>query len=193
MSNVTPLLLFQTAQDIDTGGTAWSSPGNALAQDFASAQSGPVGLFTPNQNTRTLRLRDALIGDPPPEGFTLLGVEVEVRGRWTGINNGTRSVLVFVHVGGVVRMDLGSGSLPLNLNNSFLKGGPADTMSLSEADVLDPAFGFQIIGSSTSMDVSGNTLFIDVIRWRFHWEAPVLTAGSGRSRTRRVIVMGSAL
>ena len=110
-------------------------------------------MFSPNPSTNTLRLRDSLIGAPPPEGFTLLGVELEVRGRWTGNSNGTRTVRVESHVGGVVRSDLGTGSLPLDLNNSFVKGGPTDTMNLSEADVLDPAFGFQIVGSSTSLQI----------------------------------------
>ena len=193
MSNVTPLLLFQTAQDIDTGGAAWSSPGNALAEDLATADSGPVGLFSPNPSTTTLRLRDSFIGSPPPAGFTLLGVEVEVRGRWTGASSGVRSVLVAAHVGGVVRMDLGSGSLPLNLTSSFVKGGPTEMMGLDEADVLDPAFGFQVIGSSTSQNFNGNTLLIDVIRWRFHWDGLATGSALGRTRSRRAVVMGSAL
>ncbi|MCB9838209.1 MAG: hypothetical protein H6813_02625 [Phycisphaeraceae bacterium] len=184
MSSATPLLLFQTAQDIVTGGTAWSNPGNALAEDSATAQSGPVGLIVSDPSTNTLRLRDSVIDSPPPEGFTLLGVEVEVRGRWTGNSSGTRSVLVAAHVGGVVRQDLGSGSLPLNLNNSFFKGGPTDTMGLSEADALNPAFGFQIIGTSTSTNMFGNSLLIDVVRWRFYWETAGGSGQAGRSRTR---------
>jgi len=193
MSNVTPLLLFQTAQDINTGGAIWTTPEGALVEDFASAQSGPVGLFSPNPNTRTLRLRDSVIGSPPPEGFTLLGVELEVRGRWSGNANGTRSVQVDAHVGGVVRMDLGTGSLPLNLTSSFVKGSPTETMGLSETDVLDPAFGFQVVGSSTSQHLNGNTLLIDVIRWRFHWDGLATGSSLGRSRSRRAIVLGSAI
>ena len=193
MANVTNWLLFQSAQDIEQFGSPWVSPLAALTIGGGEASSGPVGLFSPDPSTNTLRFRDTLNGSPPPEGFTLLGVEVEVRGRWTGNSNGTRSVRVEAHVGGVVRADLGSGSLPLNLTNSFLKGGPTDTMGLNEADVLDPAFGFQVVGSSTSQRLGGNTLLLDVVRWRFHWNGLATGSSLGRSRSRRAVVLGSAL
>lgn len=184
MASVTPLLYFTSALDIVTGGAAWTDPGNALAEDAATAQSGPIGLLLDNPSTNTLRFSAATIADPPPAEFTLLGVEVEVRGRWAGASSGTRAVSVEAHVGGTVRQDLGSGSLPLNLFGSFTKGGPTDLMNLSEADALDPAFGFQLVGSSTTGNFNGNTLHIDVVRWRFHWSAPGAPGGSPRSTTR---------
>ena len=178
VADVTPLLLFQTAQDINTGGAAWSTPEGALVQDFASAQSGPIGLSGPSTNiTNRLRLSNALIAPAVPVIGTLLGVEVEVFGRWSGATSGVRSVSVDSQVGGVLRKSLGVGALPVSASvlGSFLMGGPADTIGVSKADVLDPAFGFRLTGTSTTVDAGGNTLHIDVVRWRFHWDTGVTT------------------
>jgi len=200
MANVTPWLQFQSAQDVGLGGfdspsidpkdlgggIEWSNPAAALGVDGFEASSGPVSfVFFPSQ-TNTLRLSNPATAGQLPAKFRLLGVEIEVRGRWEGASDGTRSVPIQAVAGSQVRAELGSCSLPLSGSLGLcVKGGPTDRMNFGPADVMASGFGFQLYGASTSFNSQGNTLFIDSLRVRFHWGEPIMPF---RLRTRRRVV-----
>src|SRR5690606_36558269 len=124
-------------------------------------------------------ITSANLGEDFPDPFELLGVEAEVRGRWTGSSSGVRAVVLRAMVGLEVRQDLGSGVLPLNSSGVFIKGGPTATMNLSVADLMNPAFGFQLWGTTTTFGINGNTLHIDSVRVRLHWDQPGASGGAG--------------
>lgn len=190
MPNITPWIEFQVAEQIDEFGGFWISPENALAFDGSEALSGPIGNVTEFFQTNELNMTGANLGKDFPDPFILLGAEAEVRGRWTGSSSGTRAVFLRAIVGEQVRQELGSGSLPLNLAGVFTKGGPTDTMNLSVADLMDPAFGFQLWGTTTTFGLNGNTLHIDSVRLRLHWDQPGASGGAGRGRTRAAFTRG---
>jgi len=192
MANVTPWLLFQSAIDVDGGefgGAPWSNPTGALSFGGTEASSGPVGFISAESQTSLLRIAQPSFAGSLPLEFRLLGVEVEVRGRWQGASDGTRTVNVQAVVGASVRKSLGSCSLPISGSpGTCVKGSPTDTMNFTEADVALAGFGFQLTGSSTSFNSQGNTLFIDSLRVRIHWAEP--TTVRGRSRTRAAYTRG---
>jgi len=184
MPGVTEWTFFGAATEIDDGGAPWSSVNLALAWDLQEAVSDSVGFALFAMQTNALRVTQAGLAAALPAEFVLAGVEVEVRGRWTGASSGSRSVPVEAVVGGTLKKSLGSGSLPLSSAGVFTKGGPTDRMNLTEADVLDPNFGFRLWGSSTTGDATGNALRIDTVRVRVHWDEPGATKARGRGRSR---------
>ncbi len=192
MANVTPWLSFQSAQDAGPGGfggAPWSNPTGALSFGGLEASSGPVGFISSDSQTAILRIAQPNFAGSLPLEFRLLGVEVEVRGRWEGASDGTRTVDVQAVVGASVRKSLGSCSLPISGAPSVcVKGSPTDSMNFSEADLANAGFGFQLTGSSTTFNSQGNTLFIDSLRVRIHWAEP--TTARARSRTRGAYTRG---
>jgi len=185
MPNITPWLLFQSAVDVGGGfGAPWTNVNGALAIGGQEASSGPIGFISADgSNTTLLRVAQPNLAGQIPLEFRLLGVEVEVRGRWEGGSDGTRLANVQAVVGSSVRKSLGSCALPISaLPSACFKGAPTDTMNFSEADVANPGFGFQLQGTSTTFNSQGNTLFIDSLRVRFHWGEPITPF---RLRTRR--------
>ena len=191
MPNVTPWIEFQVAQEVDEFNAFWNSPENALSFDDAEALSGPIGNVFLSSQTNPLNITSANLGKDFPDPFVLLGVEVEVRGGWTGASQGLRSVFLRAIIGEQVRQELGSGSLPLTVAGAFIKGGPTDTMNLSVADLMDPAFGFQLWGTTTTFNINGNILHIDSVRLRLHWDQPGSSGGAGRGRTRAAFTRGA--
>lgn len=195
MANVTPLLVFQSAQEIEEFGGSWTDVQNALAFDGLEAFSQGVGFSSLATQTNLLRTTQAQIGDALPalEAFVLLGVEVEVRGRWTGSSDGARSVNMEAVVGGSVRASLGSGSLPLETPGVFVLGGAGNPMNLTPEDFFDPTFGFQLRGSSSTFHTQGNSLRIDSVRFVVHWDDPPQPPEGGarsRLRTREALTRG---
>lgn len=222
MANVTPWLLFQSAQDAgpagfgqplplqDEGGgpgptdpdapliqpgfgegSPWSNPSGALGIGGTDAWSGPIGFILFTNQTNLLRIAQPQVAGHLPLEFRLLGVELEIYGRWTGASDGTRTVTVQAVVGASVRASLGSCSLPLSGSSSgmCMKGGPTDRMNFSPADVALAGFGFQLYGSSSTFNTQGNTLRIDSLRVRFHW-GEVITPFRIRSRRRAAFTRG---
>jgi len=194
MANVTNWLSFQSAIDAGAGpegiGAPWSTPTGALALGGLQASSGPLSLFAAEGNqTALLRIAQPNFAGSLPLEFRLLGVEVEVRGRWEGATDGSRTVNVQAVVGASVRKSLGSCSLPISASPSVcIKGSPTDTMNFTEDNLANPGFGFQLSGSSTTFNTQGNTLFIDSLRVRIHWAEP--TTARRRTRTRAVLTRG---
>jgi len=189
MANVTNWMLFQSAQDIEQFGSPWVSPLAALTIGGGEASSGPVGFLAAFFQTNLLRIMQPSVAGQLPMEFRLLGVEVEIRGRWTGDSSGVRSVEVTSVVGGATRKNLGNASFNLNLLKTVVMGGPTDTMNFTESDVANPGFGVQLFGSSSSFNVTGNTLLIDSLRVRIFW-ADLLPPGRSRGRTRVVLTRG---
>ena len=190
MSNVTPWLLFQSAVDVGGIGAQWVGPEQALDPDvLGEASAGPIGTVFPGQNTTMLRITQPDLGSELPAQFILAGVECEVKGRWLGASTGARTVPVDAVVGGVVRQSIGSCMLSVNLATTCIKGGPTNTLGFSEQDVLLSGFGFRLHGTSSTPSPSGNTLRIDSVRARIHWDY-VPAAKRGRGRTRAAVVGG---
>ncbi|MEQ9616658.1 MAG: hypothetical protein RLN60_01345 [Phycisphaerales bacterium] len=213
MVNVTNWLLFQSAVDAGPPGSGglpknlddldpqglglgqpWVNPLAALTFGGQQASSGPIGLATAvGTKTNILRISQPSIAGQIPLEFRLLGVEVEVRGRWEGGTDGTRTVPVSSVVGSALRTSIGSCSLPVSPSVGVcIKGGPIDRMNFSEADVANAGFGFQLFGSSTTFNFQGNTLFIDSLRVRLHWTDP-LPSRRLRSRTRAALTRNVAI
>lgn len=194
MANVTPWLLFGFAQDVGGGfGQPWTAIGNAITPDGLEATSGPIGFVLVETKTSLLRVSQPALGGQLPQGFRLRGVELEVKGRWTGALDGTRTVPIDAVVGSSVRSALGSCSLPVNLAGTCVKGGPTDTLGFAPWDVLNPGFGFQLYGKSTSMSIAGNTLRVDSLRVRIHWDDPPVLVARSRSRLRSVLARAHVL
>lgn len=193
MANVTPWLNFQSAIDAgggEFGSAPWSNPTGALSLGGLEASSGPIGFISSDGQTAILRIAQPSFAGTLPMEFRLLGVEVEVRGRWEGASDGMRTVNVQAVVGASVRKSLGSCALPISGSPSVcIKGSPTDTMNFTEADVPLAGFGFQLTGSSTTFNSQGNTLFIDSLRVRIHWAEP--TTARARSRTRAAFTRGA--
>lgn len=194
MAEVTTWLIFQNAQELDEFHASWTDADNILAFDSAEAVSGSLGLSSFHTVTNRLRASDALSnGALPPAGqFMLLGVEVEVRGRWTGNPDGTRIVDVEAVVNGSIRADLGAGSLPIDTPGVFILGSAGNDMNLAPADLFDPSFGFQLRGESSTTHFQGNVLRIDSVRFRVHWDDPPPPTGGGAARSRgrsRAVIM----
>jgi hypothetical protein len=188
MPGATDLLFFGAATEIDDGGSPWTGEHLVLAWDLQEAVSDAVGFALFAMQTNALRVSQADLAAALPAEFVLAGVEVEVRGRWTGASSGSRSVAVEAVVGGTLKKSLGSGSLPLSSAGVFTKGGPTDRMNLTETDLLDPNFGFRLWGSSTTGDATGNALRIDAVRVRVHWDAPSSVKARGRGRSRLALM-----
>jgi len=188
MPNVTPWLQFQSATEEQAvfGGAPWSNELSALAPGGGQASSGPIGPLGPFFQTNLLRISNPnLAGQLPPQ-FRLLGVQMELRGRWEGATDGFRSVPVEAVVGSDVRKSLGSCTFQVSpAVKTCLKGGPDDRMNLSPADVTSTGFGFQISGQASIFNIQGNTLFIDSLRVRIYWGEPITPF---RLRTRRRVV-----
>lgn len=211
MANITPWLLFQSAIDAGPSGSGglpnnldgieslglgqpWVTPTGVLGLGGQQASSGPIGFATADgTQTNLLRISQPNIAGQIPLEFRLLGVEVEVRGRWEGGTDGTRTVPVSSVVGSALRTSIGSCSLPVSPSVGVcIKGCPTDRMNFSEADVANAGFGFQLFGSSTTFDFQGNTLFIDSLRMRLHWTDP-LPSRRLRSRTRAALTRSVSL
>ncbi len=196
MPNVTAWLLFQTALDVgaagEGAGAPWVNPAGALAPGGQEAASGPIGnISSEGTETTLLRLTQPDLGGNLPAGFVLLGVEAEVRGRWEGGSDGSRSVAVQSVVGDQVRQGLGSCSLPISgAPGTCLKGGPTNKLGFSEADVTQAGFGFQVQAASSTFSVQGNTIFIDSVRVRIHWDEPSATPPA-RGRSRHALTRGA--
>lgn len=193
MANVTPWLSFQSAVDAGPAGfgAPWTNPTGALGFGGLEASSGPIGFVAVEQQTTNLRVAQPNFLGSLPLSFRLLGVEVEVRGRWEGGASGARSANVQSVVGASVRQSLGSCALPVSPTPSAcVKGSPTNTLGFTEADVALAGFGFQLTGSSTTFDAQGNTLFIDSVRVRIHW-ADLLPPGRSRGRTRSALTRGA--
>lgn len=185
VANVTPWISFQDAADVPAlGGAAWASPQNARVQDGVVASAGPIGLKGEASATNVLRLLNTLTAHIPQAPFTLLGVEVEVRGRWSGAD-ATGALAVASHVDGTVRQSLGNGSLPLSAFGVLVRGGPTNTLGLAAADLSDPEFGFQLSASTTFLSTGAATLEIDSVRWRCHWDQIQAPNPRARKRDRR--------
>jgi hypothetical protein len=195
VSNVTPWLLFQSAQDAGGFGALWNSPQYALELDMlGEATAGPIGTVYPGQQTTTLRITQPLLGGALPGAFLLRGVEVEFTGRWSGGSTGVRTAPAHAVVGGAVRQSLGSIVLQVGTFTTVVKGGPTDALGFSAEDVLASGFGFQIYGTSSTSHASGNTLRIDSVRARFHWDSVAVEAPArGRGRSRAAVVAGICL
>jgi len=172
MPNITPWLEFQVALvDDKEPGTFWFSPEAALALDGVEASSGPIGESAIELFSQPLAVSQPGPGVLPPE-FVLLGVEMELRGRWSGTSGGVRDVQAEAVVGAEVRQSLGSCAVPLGATGIIVKGGPADTMGFTEVDIASPEIGFRFVGSSTNASFLGNTIFIDSVRMRVHYDTP---------------------
>ena len=195
MSNVTSWLNFQSALDAGGFGAFWNAPEQALEPDvFGEATAGPIGTVYPGQQTTILRITQPNLGGALPEGFILLGVEAEFRGRWSGGSTGARTAPASAIVGAAVRQGLGSVAFQLITQTLIVKGGPTDPMGFSAEDVLASGFGFQIYGTSTTSHASGNTLRIDSVRARIYWDSPAVEAPvRGRGRSRAAVVAGICL
>lgn len=194
MPSVTNWLTFQSA--FDAGplgfGAEWTNPTGALGVGGSEATSGPIGFVAADgEQTTLLRITQPSLGGQIPPDFVLLGVEVEVRGRWQGGSDGARSVLVQSVVADAVRQSLGSCSLPISGSpGTCIKGGPTNTLGFSEADIALPGFGFQLQGTSSTFSGQGNTLFIDSARVRIHWDEPSATPPA-RGRSRHALTRGA--
>jgi len=195
MANITPWLSFQSAIDAGPGvegiGAPWSAPTGALSFGGFETSSGPLSIVSAEGNQTTLlRIAQPNITGSLPLEFRLLGVEVEVRGRWEGASDGTRTVNVQAVVGASVRKSLGACSLPISASPSVcIKGSPTDTMNFTEDNLANPGFGFQLSGSSTTFNTQGNTLFIDSLRVRVFW-ADLQPPERSRRRTRLALTRG---
>jgi|GEM_PF-2280982 len=193
MPSVTNWLTFQSA--FDAGplgfGAEWTNPSGALGVSGQEATSGPIGFVSAEgEQTTLLRITQPNLGGQIPPDFVLLGVEVEVRGRWQGGSDGTRTVPVQSVVADAVRQSLGSCTLPISGSpGTCIKGGPTNTLGFSEADIALPGFGFQLQGTSSTFIGQGNTIFIDSVRVRIHWADPGELQPS-RGRTRAVFTRG---
>lgn len=185
MPNITPWIEFQVAfVDDKEPGTFWFSPEAALVLDGVEASSGPLGEAALELFTQPLAVSQPGPGALPPE-FTLLGVEMELRGRWSGHSGGIRDVQADAVVGAEVRQSLGSCALPLGSTGVIVKGGPTDTMGFSQVDIGAPEIGFRFVASSTNASFIGNTIFIDSVRMRVHYDPPPPESdppGRGRDR-----------
>ncbi len=194
MANVTTWMLLQSAVDAGASGQAapWSNVAGVLAIGGAEASSGPLGFLSADgSQTTRLRVTQPALGGQLPLDFVLLGIEMELRGRWEGGPEGTRTVTVQSVVGAAVRQSLGSCSLPIGASPGVcFKGGPSDPLGVSKADVLTPGFGFQVQGSSTTFTSPGDTVLIDSMRLRVHWDDPVAPA-RWRGRSRRAFTRGA--
>lgn len=194
MPSVTNWLTFQSA--FDAGplgfGAEWTNPAGALGVGGSEATSGPIGFVASDgEQTTLLRITQPSLGGQIPPDFVLLGVEVEVRGRWQGGSDGARSVPVQSVVADAVRQSLGSCSLPISGSpGTCIKGGPTNTLGFSEADVALAGFGFQLQGTSSTFSGQGNSLFIDSVRVRIHWDEPSATPPA-RGRSRHALTRGA--
>lgn len=192
MTNVTSWVTLASAIEVTGFDAAWTNETLARVFDLSEAFSDPVGLLIDPQ-TNLLRIEGpGNWGGSLPTSFVLRGIEVEVRGQWTGDLGGVRTIPVDAMVGSAVRQALGTGSLPIGAPGSFIMGGPTNKMGMTEADVVAAGFGFQLRGASTTFDVGGNVLRIDSVRPRLYWDAPALPR-KGRGRARSVLVQGAVL
>jgi len=183
MANITPWLQFQSATEEQAGGEPWSNELGALAPGGPQASSGPIGPPGSFAQTDLLRVSDLDAAGQLPPQFRLLGVELQLRGRWEGATGSFRLIPVDAVVGSDVRKSLGSCELDVSaIPKICSKGGPDDRMNLSPADITSTGFGFQLSGQTSSFNIQGNTLFIDSLRVRFHWGDPITPV---RLRTRR--------
>jgi len=192
MPNITPWIEFQVAfVDDKEPGTFWFSPEAALALDGVEASSGPIGESAIELYSQPLAVSQPVpgaMGLPPV--FVLLGVEMELRGRWSGGSGGVRDVQAEAVVGTEVRQSLGSCVLPLGSTGTSVQGGPADTMGFTEADIASPEIGFRFVASSTNTSFLGNTIHIDSVRMRVHYDPPE-TDSPRRGRARDTWVRGT--
>ncbi len=193
MPSVTNWLTFQSVIDAGPAGSAaeWTNLTGALSVGGQEASSGPIGFLSAfGEQTTLLRFTQPSLGGQIPIEFVLLGVEVEVRGRWQGASDGARTIPVDSVIGASVRQSLGSCTLPISGSpGTCIKGGPTNKLGFSEADIALPGFGFQLQGTSSSFNFQGNTLLIDSVRARIHWADPGELQPS-RGRTRAAFTRG---
>lgn len=181
-----PHLVNAAVNDASVGATAWTNPGNVVADDGVYCAIGLPGSGISNYVKATLPAASRV-----PAGATIDGVTVEYEAA--GTVGTARDSTVKLVVGGVITgnnlADL-VNNWPVGTDTVLTRGGPTDTGGLAitpaQANAADigVAISIQRIGGATP----SSTGRIDFVRLTFHYTAaaaadPVPGGILGNART----------
>lgn len=155
-----------TGENIDAGERDWSNPGNITSSDDSRATCN-----TDENNNPSNYLRATNFGFSTSDvasGATILGIEIEI--EWHS-NDGQTNIFhaELVLDGSQVGDDLNDDFVLPTSDDTRIYGGSDEdwNANLTDSDVRDSTFGFQLRVESTGNDITR----VDRIRARIHGEA----------------------